>query len=134
MPEKINDLNDLLNASAATADFKSAVLELKESGKSSAAISFAPGTPPVKVLRTVTKLIEVEPGVEISNVEVKANSGCSDFVGTISVNDGGEVYNFVWDCAWRAKQENWEDHFGYPDQIRAAREYGYQCFEKFVKA
>ena len=41
------------------------------------------------------------------------------------------VYEFVWDCRWRAEQEGWTDCFGFPDQIRAAREYDWRCFERW---
>ena len=29
---------------------------------------------------------------------------------------------FHWDCKWKAQQEGWSDYFGFPDQMRAARE------------
>ena len=35
---------------------------------------------------------------------------------------------FHWDCKWRALQEGWTDYFGFPDQVRAAREFGHDCF------
>jgi hypothetical protein len=38
-------------------------------------------------------------------------------------------FDFVWDCQWRAVQQGWTDHFGLPDQIRAAREFGWRCFQ-----
>lgn len=128
----VQELEDILNASAATDAFKEAVHQLKQ-GKKSPEIMFNPGAPPVKVLRAISKLIEAEPGLVVQSVNVQANSGCSDFVGTIDVNGGEVRFTFVWDCSWRAKQEKFTDAFGYPDQIRASREFGYQCFKKFER-
>lgn len=130
MTTTIQDLGTLLKASNATEEFKQSVADL-EAGKSADKIMFNPGAPPVKVLRTITKLLEAAPELAIESVNVQATSGCSDFVGTIDVNGGQERFSFVWDCAWRAKQQGYVDHFNYPDQIRASREFGYQCFEKF---
>ena len=126
----VHHLDELLNESAATEQFKEAVRDL-QGGKSGVAISYNRGVPPVKAMRAVMKLLETEPGMAINHVEINATSGCSDFVGTMNVNGGEARYDFVWDCSWRAKQENYTDHFGYPDQIRAAREFQYQCFQKF---
>ena len=63
----------------------------------------------------------------------RARSGCSDFVGTVQVHTSSEtrVYEFIWDCRWRAEQEGWTDCFGFPDQIRAAREYDWRCFVRW---
>ena len=65
--------------------------------------------------------------------QVDARSGCSDFVGTAVVEGGGEsrVIRFAWDCRWRAEQEGWVDAFGFPDQIRAADEFGWNCFHRW---
>ncbi|MBX7245534.1 MAG: hypothetical protein K1X53_08540 [Candidatus Sumerlaeaceae bacterium] len=126
----IQNLEQLLAQSAATEEFKTAVGAL-EGGKNSPIIGFSRGCPPVKVLRVISKLLEDQPGLAVRNVQVEADSGCSDFVGTLTVNDGEYVFDFVWDCKWRAQQEGWKDWFGEPDQIRAAREFGYQCFETF---
>jgi hypothetical protein len=49
------------------------------------------------------------------------------------VNGGELKYDFAWDCSWRARQEGWFDFWGAPDQIRAAGEFGYQCFERFER-
>jgi hypothetical protein len=114
MPAVIHDLETLLSQSAATADFKQAVQDLKDN-KRQALIVYNSGSPPVKVLRTISKLLEEFPNEVIETVKLDGSSGCT----------------FVWDCKWRAEQEGWTDHFGYPDQIRAAREFGYQCFETF---
>jgi hypothetical protein len=39
------------------------------------------------------------------------------------------VIEFAWDCRWRAQQQGWVDAFGFPDQIRAADEFGWNCFQ-----
>ena len=64
---------------------------------------------------------------------LRGRSGCSDFVGTVHVHTahGPRVYEFAWDCRWRAEQEGWTDCFGLPDQIRAAQEYDWKCFERW---
>lgn len=130
MTATVHNLDDLLGASAATDEFKSAVKQL-ESGGRPEKILFNAGCPPVKVLRTITKLLEAEPTLAVDSVLIDAMSGCSDFTGTLTVNGGEARFSFTWDCAWRAKQAQYVDGFGLPDQIRAAREFGYQCFEKF---
>jgi hypothetical protein len=125
-------LDDLLAASRATAEFREAVARLSRHEAPGDRITFNHGAPPVKVLRTITKLLEMEPGLAVDRVHVDAQSGCSDFHGTLTVNDGELIVRFRWDCAWRARQEGFFDHFGYPDQIKAARTFGYQCFEEWV--
>lgn len=132
MTTAVQELEDILTASAASEDFKSAVLELKQ-GKRPSSIVFNPGSPPVKVLRAISKLLEAEPELAVESVNIQASSGCSDFVGTLDVNGGEVRFNFAWDCSWRAKQEKFTDSFGYPDQIRASKQFGYQCFKKFER-
>ncbi len=132
MTTAVQELEDILEASAAQDGFKAAVRELKQ-GKKSAPIVFNPGSPPVKVLRAISKLLEEEPALVVESVNIQATSGCSDFVGTLDVNGGEVRFNFVWDCSWRAKQEKLTDGFGYPDQISASRQFGYQCFKKFER-
>lgn len=89
--------------------------------------------PRVKVRRLVTHILATEAHLPIEHITLRAQSGCSDFVGTVSVHANGEthVYEFVWDCRWRAEQEGWKDYFGFPDQIRAAQEYDWRCFEQW---
>ena len=130
MPAAIQDFETLVTQSAATAEFKQAVRDLKDNKRQSL-IVYNTGAPPVKVLRAVSKLLEEFPTEVIETVKLEGSSGCSDFQGAISVNGGQWNVSFVWDCKWRAQQEGWTDAFGYPDQIRAAREFGYQCFETF---
>ncbi|HEX2716469.1 MAG TPA: hypothetical protein VHM67_02250 [Gemmatimonadaceae bacterium] len=86
--------------------------------------------PAVKVERVLTQLLAEVGHEPIERVEIDARSGCSDFSGTLEVTVAGtrRTFDFVWDCRWRAEQEGWRDHWGEPDQIRAAREFGWQCF------
>ena len=89
--------------------------------------------PAVKVRRLLTHILATESHLPIEQVTVRARSGCSDFTGTVKLQtaSGTHVYKFVWDCRWRAEQEGWTDYFGFPDQIRAAREYDWRCFERW---
>ena len=45
--------------------------------------------------------------------------------------DGERRWEFVWDCRWRAEREELLTPWGYPDQVRAAREWGWDCFERW---
>jgi hypothetical protein len=120
----------LLENSAATDEFKAAVIQVK-GGRSSPLIVHNYAVPPVKAVRAICKLLEEAPDFEVKNVNIQGASGCSDFEGTLEVNGGERRYYFTWDCAWRAKQEGFVDSWGSPDQIRAAQQFGYQCFKKF---
>jgi hypothetical protein len=66
-------------------------------------------------------------------IELSARSGCSDFVGELTVHAGDATHRFAftWCCAWRARELGWKDCFGFWDQTRAAREYGWRCFERW---
>jgi len=132
MPIPVQDLDALLSDSAATEDFKNAVKDL-QAGRQNPLIQFKRMVPPVKALRTITKLLEDDPTAEIRELSIEGRSGCSDFEGTLQVNGGEREYRFLWDCAWRAEQEGFRDHWGSPDQIRAARQFGYQCFARFER-
>ena len=87
--------------------------------------------PRIKVLRLLAQLLHAEPDLEVERVDVDAWSGCSDFRGTITVTtpDAVSAFRFRWDCNWRAEQEGWFDDFQLPDQIRAAYEFGWRCFQ-----
>ncbi len=93
-------------------------------------IAFRRGAPTVKVERVLTQLLSELPDARIERIEIDARSGCSDFGGHLTVHADGasRVFDFVWDCRWRASEEGWTDHWGEPDQIRAAREFGWRCF------
>ncbi|MCC5874855.1 MAG: hypothetical protein JJU11_01425 [Candidatus Sumerlaeia bacterium] len=128
---EVPKLDDLLAASKATDEFKEAVRVFESDQSPSDRVIFKSGNPPVKVLRVIMGLLETAVDYEIETVEVNGVSGCSDYRGTVTVNDGDRVYHFAWDCAWKAKEMGWTDFMGYPDQIKAARTFGYQCFEQF---
>jgi len=87
--------------------------------------------PRVKVQRVLMQLLAAEASLPITRVVVRGRSGCSDFAGEVRVETVSEtrVFEFVWDCRWRAEQEGWIDCFGLPDQMRAAQEFGWQCFQ-----
>jgi len=125
-------LEDLLDASQAHSSFKVAVQDLTK-GKHSPLIQFHPALPAVKVRRVISQLLEMEPQLHVRNVKIEAVSGCSTFIGTLEVNDGEHVYQFEWDCRWKAKELGWQDFLGMPDQSRAAREFDYRCFRKWER-
>lgn len=88
--------------------------------------------PPVKVARVLRQLLaEAGEHAEIERIRVRGRSGCSDFTGTVEVftASGSTTIEFVWCCRWRAEQEGWTDYFGFPDQMRAAREFDWRCFQ-----
>jgi hypothetical protein len=86
--------------------------------------------PRVKVERLLMQLLTSEADLPITRVVVSGRSGCSDFSGQVKVETVSEtrVFDFVWDCRWRAQEEGWTDCFGLPDQMRAAQEFGWRCF------
>jgi hypothetical protein len=132
---KTSALDKALSASAATAEFKQAVLAYAEGKADAALIKSNAGAPPVKILRVITQLLVQYPREPIEAVQVDGASGCSDFRGTLKVR-GGSVHtiNFVWDCAWKAEQAGYKTFWGEPDQQKAAAEFGYDCFEVFAPA
>lgn len=126
------ELSPLIAASRATAGFK-ADLDAFSAGRRVERIELRRPQPPLKVLRVLAQLLDAEPSLEIDRVEVEGVSGCSDFVGRVTVHVNGEVrhYDFEWCCRWRAEQEGWTDYFGFPDQMRAAREFEWRCFRRW---
>ncbi|PKO15596.1 hypothetical protein CVU37_12245 [candidate division BRC1 bacterium HGW-BRC1-1] len=130
MTTQTQDLEILIDQSSATVEFKEAVRGL-EKGTTSPLIKTNKSAPHVKVMRVIAKLLEAEPELQISEIELRGASSCSGFRGDLKINGGEVVIDFNWDCAWRAEQEGWRDAFGYVDQGKAARQFGYQCFEKF---
>ena len=121
-----------LEASSATDSFKVAVRAYWDYNDTPA-IAATRHAPRVKVQRLLCQLLSAESHLPIESVTVDATSGCSDFRGTAQVVAGGrtKVFNFAWDCQWRAREEGWVDYFGFPDQIRAAREFGWNCFMRW---
>ena len=126
-------MTEIIDRCRATEEFKQEVRAFAEH-RATTRITTSRPAPRVKVVRVLTQLLHAEPGLEVERVTVDAWSGCSDFRGTLTVVDaGGErrTFDFVWDCHWRAVEEGWTDAFGLPDQIRAAREFGWRCFERW---
>jgi hypothetical protein len=123
------NIADFLDRSRATDAFRADLLAFAEHA-SADRVHLARPSPRVKVLRLVAQLVTQEPSLAIDRIVVDGRSGCSDFCGTLTVHASGErrTYDFAWDCQWRAQQEGWEDCFGFPDQIRAAQTFGWDCF------
>jgi hypothetical protein len=126
---------EYLERSAATDSFRAALADFVRTGRSGDTIRFGYGCPPVKVERTITKVLEEYPGFPLESIEVDGASGCEFFRGTAILRGAGEErrVRFWWDCKWRAQQEGWTDWFGFPDQTRAAREFGHDCFRQFAE-
>lgn len=127
---QLHSLDELLVASAATPEFKEALLALTR-GTHPERIEFNPGAPPTKVRRVLMKVLETWPELPIDRARIQAISGCSNFIGMVELQPGGRIVSFEWDCRWQARELGWVDHFGEADQIRAARELDYQCFKSF---
>jgi hypothetical protein len=83
----------------------------------------------------LTQLLAVEPALEIEQVVIRGMSGCSDFVGSVDVltSSGTHVFEFTWCCRWRAESEGYRDYFGFPDQMRAAQEFDWRCFQRWER-
>ncbi len=129
-----SELDQILTESRAAESFKSAVRHFCERGRSER-IRIDGFAPQIKVRRLLTQVLSTAPELPIEGVELQGQSGCSDFAGIVHVHTASEthVYEFKWDCRWRAEQEGWTDCFGFPDQIRAAQEYDWRCFERWVR-
>ena len=128
----MTEFEQLLDQSRAADTFKNAVRAYCATGGSDR-IRIEGFAPKIKVRRLLTHMLAAEPHLPIEGISLRGRSGCSDFVGTVRVDTETEthVYEFVWDCRWRAEQEGWTDCFGLPDQIRAAEEYDWRCFVRW---
>ena len=126
------ELASLLSASLATTAFKSDVHAFATHSPV-ARIKLARHAPPVKILRLIAQILDSQPDLAVEEISVDARSGCSDFSGVVDVYTAEAVhrFEFTWCCRWRAEQEGWKDYFGFPDQIRAAREYDFRCFAEW---
>jgi hypothetical protein len=124
-----SDLDQLLAESRASDAFKADVVRFLQSG-SAERLHVRGYAPRVKVTRLLKQVLANHPELDIEHVALEAQSGCSDFAGTVRVATASEtrIFDFVWCCRWRAEQEGWTDYFGFPDQMRAAREYDWRCF------
>lgn len=126
-------LTDLLARSRASEAFRDAVAAFLRDGSPNENLAFDRYCPPVKVERTVIKLLEEYPEREIESVEIRGSSGCEFFRGEAVIRTASEErrVSFWWDCKWKAVQMGWTDYFGFPDQTRAAREFGHDCFRSW---
>jgi hypothetical protein len=131
-PTTMPELLPYLEAAAAHPDFKREVLDFVHGG-SATRIELRGYAPRVKVERVLTQLLHAHPELRVERVTVTARSGCSDFTGEILAYDGETVHRFAftWCCAWRARELGWKECFGFWDQTRAAREFGWRCFERW---
>ncbi len=120
----------ILGNSRATESFKVDVTAFC-SGRPAPRVMVEGFAPRIKVQRVLMQLLANEAELPITRVVVRGRSGCSDFAGEVKVETVSEthVFDFVWDCRWRAEKEGWTDCFGLPDQMRAAQEFGWQCFQ-----
>lgn len=131
----MRELEQILARSRAAESFKSAVRSYT-ANRWADHIRVEGHAPAIKVKRLLIHMLATEPNLPIERVSLRGRSGCSDFVGKVAVHTATEtfVFEFTWDCRWRAEQEQWTDCFGFPDQIRAAEEYDWRCFERWEPA
>ncbi len=127
------DLLPYLDAAAAHPDLKHQVREFIR-GADTTRIELEGYTPRVKVERVLTQLFHAHPTLPVERVRLSGRSGCSDFRGevvAITADNREHRFAFTWCCSWKAEQEGWKDCFGFWDQARAAREFGWNCFERW---
>ena len=126
----MRDFDELLAASAAVEAFKADAAAYRATGAAPRVEVDRPA-PRVKVVRVLAQLLHAAPALRIERVRVSARAGCSDFRGSVTALDGGvaHVWDFVWDCRWRAEEAGLLTPWGNPDQQRAAREWDWECFE-----
>ena len=132
----ISDFDSLLAVSQATDGFRTDLAAFI-ARQPAERITASTGSPRIKVLRAIAQLLHAEPSLVVDRVTVRGASGCADFTGAMTVVDPtGEStgFDFVWDCEWKANQLGYVDGFGYPDQIRAAQEFGWQCFQRWNRS
>jgi hypothetical protein len=127
-------METLILGSRATADFKADVASFL-SGSRAERVKVETYVPRVKVQRLLAQLLAVESSLEIDQVVIRGSAGCSNFVGSVDVHtaSGAHVFDFTWCCRWRAEAEGYVDYFGFPDQLRAAQEFDWQCFERWQR-
>lgn len=132
----IMNLRDLAARSRATPAFRAALDGFLRDARPSEQIEFDRHSPAVKVERALTKLLVEHPELPIDRVTIDAASGCEYYRGEMRVSAGAECLRirFHWDCRWKAAEQGWTDYFGFPDQIRAAREFGFDCFRTWEPA
>jgi hypothetical protein len=123
-------LSEYLAGSAATPGFREAVEAFTAGAGPAEKLSFPVTAPRVKVERTLTKLLEEYPTLPIEGADIKGHSGCEFFRGIATIRADNRVLrvHFEWNCKWKAMELGWKDYFGFPDQVRAAHEFGHDCF------
>lgn len=124
-----------LDAAAAHPEFKRELLDFVRGGDTER-IALEGYAPRVKVERVLTQLLHAHPTLPVERVRVNARSGCSDFTGelvAITTDSEEHRFSFTWCCSWKAEQQGWRDYFGFWDQARAAREFGWDCFQRWEK-
>ena len=121
-----------LEAAAAHPELKSDILAFLQGGAGTR-VQFEGHAPRIKVERVLTQLFHEHPELQVEKLRLTGRSGCSDFVGSVIAitPDSEHHFEFTWCCAWRAEQEGWRDCFGFWDQARAAREFGWRCFSRW---
>jgi hypothetical protein len=126
-------LLQFLNDSSATPEFRLAVERFARSGSPNQRVDFKPGPPAIKVERTLTNILRSYSNLPIDGVQINGTSGCDFFRGSALIRTTAEQFfvDFDWNCRWKALQLGWTDYFGYPDQTRAARELGFDCFRSW---
>lgn len=125
-----------LDAAAAHPEFKRELIDFVRGGDTER-IALEGYTPRVKVERVLTQLLHAHPTLPVERVRVNARSGCSDFTGelvAITADSTEHRFAFTWCCSWKAEQQGWRDCFGFWDQARAAREFGWDCFQRWEPA
>ncbi len=128
-------LDSCLAASVATPEFQADVRAYADY-RDAPRIVVLRAAPRIKVLRVITQLLAVHRDLPVDRVRIEGVSGCADYRGTVTaeVSDSGpRAFAFVWDCHWRAAREGLLDSRGNPDQVRAAREFGWQCFSSWTE-
>ena len=125
---------EILSRSFASERFKNDVRAYSARAEAPS-ITMTRNMPRIKVIRLVNQLLHAHPEWAIERLHIDASSGCSDFVGLVTVEGAGEsrTFEFAWDCRWRAEQQGWLDAYGFPDQIRAADEFGWNCFQRWAE-
>jgi hypothetical protein len=132
----IMNLRDLAARSRATPAFRTALDDFLRDARPSEQIEFDRRSPAVKVERALTKLLVEHPELTIDRVAIDADSGCEFYRGEMHVfaGEAKQRIRFHWDCKWKAMEQGWTDYFGFPDQTRAAREFGFDCFRAWEPA
>ena len=127
-------MKTLIESSCATTDFKADVASYLSCERCER-VKVETYVPRVKVQRLLTQLLAVEPSLEVEQVVIRGMAGCSNFIGSVDVHtaSGAAVFDFVWCCRWRAEREGLVDYFGFPDQLRAAQEFDWRCFQRWER-